>query len=153
MRAAAVPQQGQRAVKFSVCVLRQRQHDVAANFRKARLPRPCQRLRGPGGGVGAAQPAQLRVVGALHAKADAGHACCPEASQRLRCDNIGVGLQRDLRAGQGIGSLDQSRRLRGHQQCRGAAAKVQRVGAAGVFRQFPQQRIHVALRHAARTGG
>ena len=68
MRAAAVPQQGQRAVKFSVCVLRQRQHDVAANFRKVRLPRPCQRLRGPGGGVGAAQPAQLRVVGALHAK-------------------------------------------------------------------------------------
>ena len=33
-----------------------------------------------------------------------------------------------------------------------AAAKVQRVGAAGVFRQFPQQRVHVALRHAARTG-
>ena len=152
MRAAAVPQQGQRAVKLGVCVLRQCQHDVAADFRKARLPRPCQRLRGPGGGVGAAQPAQLRVVGALHAKADAGHARRLEAPQRFRRDNIGVGLQRDLRAGQRVGSLNQSRRLRGGQQCRGAAAKVQRVGAAGVFRQLPQQRVHVALRHAARTG-
>ena len=53
MRAAAVAQQRQRAVKLGVRVLGQRQHNVAADLVKPGLPRPSQRLRSPGGRVGA----------------------------------------------------------------------------------------------------
>ena len=150
MGAAAVLQQSQCAVKFGVCILRQRQHDVPANIGETGLLRPCQRPGGPGSRVGAAQPLQLCVIGALHAEADAVHPGLPKANQCFGCHHIGVGLQRDLSAGQGVSSLYQGADLPRGKQRRGAAAKVQGVGPTGAFGKLPQQGVYIRLRHAAR---
>ena len=151
MGTAAVVQQCQRAVELGVGILRQRQHNIAADFGEAGLPRPSQRLRRPGSGVGAAKAAQLRVVGTLHTKADPRHARCPEAAQRLRRDDVWVRLQRDLCAGQGGSGFYQGVHLFRRQQRGRAAAEIHRVGAAGALAKLAQQRVDVVLRHAARA--
>ena len=99
--------------------------------------------------MGAAQPLQLCVIGALHAEADAVHPGLPKAKRCFGRHHIGVGLQRDLSAGQGVSSLYQGADLPRRKQRRGAAAKVQRVGPAGVFGKLPQQGVYIRLRHAA----
>ena len=100
--------------------------------------------------MGAAQPLQLRVVGTLHAEADAVHPGLPKANQCFGRHHIRVGLQRDLGTGQGGGSLYQGADLPRGKQRRGAAAKVQGVGPTGVFGKLPQQGVYIRLRHAAR---
>ena len=100
--------------------------------------------------MSAAQTAQLGIVGALHTKTDPGDAGFPEPHQAFPGDGIRVCFQGDFGPRQRGGRLHQGRHLRRGEQCRSAAAKIEGVGAAGVLFQFPQQGIHVGLRH--RTG-
>ena len=152
MRTAAVPQQGKRSIKLGVAVLRQCQHNVAADFLKTCRPRPGQCLCGPFGGMGAPQPPQLGIAGALHAKADARHPCRAEAFQTFLHHHIGVGLQRDLRLRQRIRRRNQAFYLGRREQGRRPAAKVERIRAAVVLCKLSQQRTHIGLRHSPRTG-
>ena len=58
-----------------------------ANIGETGLLCPCQRPAAPAA-VGAAQPLQLCVIGALHAEADAVHPGLPKANQCFGCHHI-----------------------------------------------------------------
>ena len=153
MCAAALLQKRQRCVKLGITVFRQGQHNIAANFRKPGLPRPGKGLRSAPGRMGAPQPPQLGVAGALHPKADACHACRTKTRQAFRGHHIRVGFQRDFRPRQGICRCDQAFQLLRCQQRRRTAAKIQRIGPTVIFGKLPQQSVHIGLRHAPRPGG
>ena len=103
--------------------------------------------------VGAAQPPQLCIVRALHAKADARHACRPEALQRLWRYHVGVCLQRDFCAGQGLASFIKSAACSGVISAGVPPPKYSVSGRRLFLASSPQQGVHIGLRHALRPGG
>ena len=131
--------QFQRFVKLGFGVVRQCQHDVAADVRK-----PCP----PGGGKGSprllcrvrpAQCAQLGIPGRLHPERDAVHT-----------------RQCDLGPRHRPGRIDEPFCLLRAQQAGGAAAKIKGVRLQRCFRRkagkLPQKSIHISFRYAALTG-
>ena len=156
MGSPATLDQFQRFVKLGFGVVRQCQHDVAADVRKA-----CP----PGGGKGSprlfcrmrpAQRAQLGIPGRLHPEGDTVHSRLPEACKTFFRHRLRVCFQCDLGPRHRPGRIDQPFCLLRAQQAGRAAAKIKGVRLQRCFRRkagkLPQKSIHIGIRHAALTG-
>ena len=149
--------QFQRFVKLGFGVVRQCQHDVAADVRK-----PCA-LRGGKCSprllcrVRSAQCAQLGIPGRLHPERDAVHTRLPEACKAFFRHRLRVCFQCDLGPRHRPGRIDQPFCL-----FRGAAGwgvpppKIKGVRPQRCFRRkavkLPHKSIHISFRYAALTG-
>ena len=75
---------------------------------------------------------------------------------RLR-HGLGVGFQRDLGPGQGLGGVDEPGSVCRGEQAGGAAAEIEGVRPQGRVRRkagkLPQQSVHIGAGHAALAGG
>ena len=148
--------QFQRFVKLGFGVVRQCQHDVAADVRK-----PCA-LRGGKCSprllcrVRSAQCAQLGIPGRLHPERDAVHARLPEACKAFFRHRLRVCFQCDLGPRHRPGRIDEPFCLLRAQQAGRAAAKIKGVRLQRCFRRkagkLPQKSIHISFRYAALTG-
>ena len=156
MGGPAALDQLQGLVELGLGVVGQRQHDVAADVLKPRLPRHGKGGPGLFGRVGAAQGAQLGVPGGLHPEGDAVHPRRPEARKALGGDGLGVRFQGDLGPGQRRGSVEEPLCLRRSEQAGRAAAEIDRIRPQGrAWRKagkLPQQGVHIGVRHAALAG-